>query len=88
VRGLLRAALQVARSGATIQVGAGASRDRARVQFDVSGCRKLRGNRLPDLLALSLARRAAKASGGSLSARLRAGDGCEFRLAFPRAEQE
>lgn len=88
VRGLLRAALQVARSGATIQLGAGASRGRARLEFAVSGCRKLRGNRLPDLLALSLARRAAKASGGSLSARLRRDSGCEFYLALPRAEHQ
>ncbi|MGZ6124173.1 MAG: sensor histidine kinase [Myxococcales bacterium] len=88
VRGLLRAALQVARSGATIELGAGAIRDRARVQLAVSGCRRLQGNRLPDLLALSLARKAAKASGGSLSARLRDGEGCEFHLALPRAEQQ
>jgi signal transduction histidine kinase len=88
VRGLLRAALQVARPGATIEVGADARSATARVDFAVSGCRKLPGNRLPDLLALSLARRAAKASGGSLTARLRRHDGCEFHLALPRAEQQ
>src|SRR5258708_17364678 len=39
-------------------------------------CRKLRGNRLPDLPALALARRAARAHGGSLITRSREGT-CE-----------
>jgi signal transduction histidine kinase len=86
VRGLLRAALQVARPGAIVQVGAVATRDKARVAVAVDGCRKLRGNRLPDLPALALARRAAKIHGGSLSARVRRNDGCEFRLALPRVQ--
>jgi signal transduction histidine kinase len=86
VRGLLRAALQVARPGTTIRVGADAERDKARVAVAVDGCRKLRGNRLPDLPALALARRAAKAQGGSLSTRMRRNEGCEFRLALPRVQ--
>jgi signal transduction histidine kinase len=86
VRGLLRAALQVARWGATIRVGAVAARDKARVAVEVNGCRKLRGNRLPDLPALAFARRAAKAHGGSLSTRVGRKD-CEFRLALPRVQR-
>lgn len=88
VRGVLRAALQVARSGATIHLGTDARRETARVAFFVSHCRKLHGSRLPDLPALSLARRAAKANGGSLSARMRRDEGCEFHLALPRAEHQ
>jgi signal transduction histidine kinase len=87
VRGLLRAALQVARTGATIYVGAVAARDKARVAVAVNGCRKLGGCRLFDLPALAFARRAARAHGGSLSARVHAKDGCEFRLALPRVQQ-
>jgi len=87
VRGLLRAALQVARQGATIRVRAVAARDKARVAVEVNGCRKLPGNRLPDLPALALARLAARAHGGSLSARLGPDSGCEFRLALPRVQR-
>ncbi len=87
VRGLLRAALQVARPGATIRVGADAERDKARVAVAVDECRRLRGNRLPDLPALALARKAAKAHGGSLSTRLSGSEGCEFRLALPRVQR-
>jgi len=83
VRGLLRAALHVARPGATIRVSAEAARDKARVAVSVDDCRKLRGNRLPDLPAIALARRAARAHGGSLITRSREGS-CEFRLALPR----
>ncbi len=86
VRGLLRAALQVARRGATIRAGADAERDKARVAVAVDECRRLRGNRLPDLPALALARKAAKAHGGSLSTRLSRNEGCEFRLALPRVQ--
>ncbi len=86
VRGLLRAALQVARQGATIRVRAVAARDKARVAVAVNGCRKLPGNRLPDLPALALARRAARAQGGSLSARVGPDEACEFRLALPRIQ--
>ena len=87
VRGLLRAALQLARPGATIRVGAVAARDKARVAVAVNGCRKLPGNRLPDLPALALARLAARAHGGSLSARWGPDSGCEFRLALPRIQR-
>jgi len=86
VRGLLRAALQVARPGATIRVGAVAERDRARVAVAVYGCRNLRGNRLFNLPALAFARRAARTCGGSLSTRMRDKDGCEFHLALPRVK--
>src|SRR4051812_40775003 len=86
VRGLLRAALQVARQGATIRVGAVAARDKARVAVTVNGCRKLQGDRLFDLPALAFARRAARAHGGSLSTRVHPTDGCEFRLALPRVQ--
>jgi signal transduction histidine kinase len=84
IRGLLRAALYVARQGATIRVGANGVRDKARIAVEVNECRRLRGNRLPDLPALALARRAARAHGGSLSTRLGLKDGCEFLLALPR----
>jgi signal transduction histidine kinase len=83
VRGLLRVALQIARPGATIRVGANAVREKARVAVAVEGCRRLPGNRLPDLPVLTLARRAARLQGGFLSATLARANGCEFRLAFP-----
>jgi signal transduction histidine kinase len=85
VRGVLRAALHVARSGAIIHLETEARRNTARVAFAVSHCRKLHGNRLPDLPALLLARRAAKANGGSLRATMRRDEGCEFHLALPRS---
>ena len=85
VRGLLRAAVELARRGAVIRVGADRHRDRAQVEVAVEGCRRLTGARLPDLPALAFARRAAKIHGGSLSTRLRRSEGCEFRLAFPCA---
>jgi len=84
VRGLLRAALQVARPGTTIRVGAQAAREKARVAVAVDGCCKLPGNRLPDLPILVLARRVAKLHGGFLSTRVSGSNACEFRLALPR----
>jgi len=87
VRGLLRAALQVARTGTTIRVGAQAAREKARVAVSVDGCCRLPGNRLPDLPILALARRAAKLHGGFLSTRVSRSNACEFRLALPRVQQ-
>ena len=84
VRGVLRAALHVARSGAIIRVGMDARRETARVAFAVNHCRKLHGNRLPDLPVLALARRAAKANGGWLRTGIRRA-GCVFHLALPRS---
>jgi signal transduction histidine kinase len=88
VRGVLRAALHMARPGAIIRVGADVLRATARLAFAVSACRRLQGNRLPDLPALALARRAAKASGGSLRARRDRSEGCEFHLALPRQDRQ
>ena len=87
LRGLLRAALQLARSGTTIRFGAAAARNRARVAITVPSCRKLPGNRLPDLPALGFARRAARAHGGSLSTRLSAEAGCELRFDLPQPKR-
>lgn len=85
VRGLLRAAVQLAREGTTIRVEAAeAARDRARVAISVGELRKLAGNRLPDLPALDFARRAARLHGGSLSTRRSASDGFELRFDLPR----
>ena len=86
VRGLLRAALHVARPGSTIRVGAQPAREKARVAVAVDGCCRLPGNRLPDLPILALARRVAKLHGGFLTARLSRSNGCEFRLALPRVQ--
>ena len=86
VSSLLRAAVQVARPGSTIRFSALPSRDRARVAVSVNDCRKLRGNRLPDLPSLNFARRAARAHGGSVSTRVSPGEGCEFRLDLPRVQ--
>src|SRR5205085_268570 len=85
LRGLLRAALQVARRGTTIRFGAEAASNRARVAVTVDDCEK-RSRRLPDLPSLNLARRAAKAHGGSLSTRMFPDDGCTFRLDLPRLQ--
>jgi hypothetical protein len=85
MRGLMRAALQLARRGAVIRVGADRHRNHARVAVRLEGCRRLPGRRLPELPALAFARRAAKIQGGSLSTRLGRSDGCEFRLALPCA---
>lgn len=86
MRGLLRAALHLARPGATIRVGAAANRGKAHVAVEVNDCRRWRRGKLPELPSLSLARKAAKAHGGSLSARLLGADGCEFLLALPRVQ--
>jgi signal transduction histidine kinase len=83
VHGLLRAALQLARPGATIRVGADTLRATACVAVAVEGCRRLPGNRLPDLPALALARRAARLQGGFVTARRARSNACEFRLALP-----
>jgi signal transduction histidine kinase len=85
VRGLLRAALELARPGSTVRFGAAGSARGTRVAVQVNDCRKLAGKRLPDLPALSFARRAARAHGGSLSLRASQGDGCEFRFVLPSA---
>lgn len=82
LRGLLRAAVQIARPGATIRCGAWQAKSHARVAVSVNECQRTRGNRLADLQCLTLARRAAKAHGGSLIARLRL-DGARFRLDLP-----
>jgi signal transduction histidine kinase len=87
VRGLLRAALQLARPGTTIRVGAQAAREKARVAVAVDGCCRLPGNRLPDLPVLALARRVAKLHGGFLSTRISRSNACEFRLALPRVQR-
>lgn len=86
IRGLLRAAVQLARPGATIHFGAEPARQNARVAISVDELTKLPGNRLPDLPALNFARRAARAHGGSLSTRLYDGDGCVLRLDLPRSQ--
>lgn len=82
LRGLLRAAVQIARPGATIRCGSWQAKAHARVAVSVNECQRTRGNRLSDLQCLALARRAAKAHGGSLIARLRP-DGARFRLDLP-----
>jgi signal transduction histidine kinase len=87
VRGLLRAALQVARPGSTVRFGANAARHKARVAVTVEGCRKLAGDRLADLPALSLVRRATRAQGGSFVARRFTGNCCEFRIELPAASR-
>jgi signal transduction histidine kinase len=86
VRSLLKAALQIARPGSTIRFTAEPSRDRARVAVSIDDPRKLRGNRLPELPSLSIARRAARAHGGSVSTRVSGRDGCEFFLDLPRLQ--
>lgn len=84
LRGLLRAALQMARPGSTVLVSAAMARNRARVGVEVRECTP--GKRLQKLPALSFARRAAREHGGSLIARRMPGEGCFFGLDLPRAE--
>jgi signal transduction histidine kinase len=88
IRGLLRAAVHLARPGSTIHFGAAASPKRARVAVSVGDCRRLPGNRLPDLPSLGFARRAARAQGGSLSTKVSSQDGCELRLDLPRLQRD
>ncbi len=83
VRGLLRAAVQLAEPGSTIHVGAAPARRNRHVWISVDLTCKLPGGRVPALPALGFARRAARAHGGSLSARTSPRDGCELRLDFP-----
>ena len=87
ILGLLRTAVTLAKSGTTIRFGASAEHNRARVAISVPFCRKLPGNRLPDLPALEFARRAARAHGGALSTRLSAADGCVLRFDLPRPDR-
>src|SRR5262249_27583618 len=60
VRGLLSAAVEVARPGTVVRVRADRAGDRARVAVEVAECKRLAGHRLPDIPALSFARRAAR----------------------------
>jgi signal transduction histidine kinase len=85
VRGLLRAAVEVARPGTVIRMEADRARNRACVAVVVADCQKLPGYRLQALPALSFARRAARAHGGALVTKILAPDGCEMRLEFPEA---
>jgi signal transduction histidine kinase len=87
VGGLFRAARQIAPPGATIRIGQVADRRKVGIAVVVHGHR-LRVDRLPNLPSLSLARRAARIQGGSLSARLSRQGGCEFRLALPRVQPD
>jgi hypothetical protein len=86
MRKLLQAALEVARRGSTIRVGTQVAREQARVAVMVDSCRRLPGNRQPDLPALSLARRAAKAQGGALAARVLPPGGAQLLLDLPRLQ--
>jgi signal transduction histidine kinase len=82
VRGLLRAALQLAKPGSTIFVSAVLARNRARFGVQVQEC--ITGKRLPRSPVLSFARRAAREHGGSLIARKVPGEGFFFGLDLPR----
>lgn len=82
LRGLLRAAVSVARRGTTIRLGAGQARNRVNVAVTVKDLNRPAA-RLASLPALQLARKAAKAQGGSLIARAGPGDGVVFRLNLP-----
>ena len=86
VRSLVRAALEIAGPGATIRFKASHSRDGARVAVMVDGRRKGRGERLPDLPSLDIARRAARAHGGTVSTHVSPRNGAEFRLELPRLQ--
>ena len=83
MRGLFRAAIDVVRPGSTIHWAAKGTSVRARIAVRVAECRKLPGNRMPDLPALALARRAARSQGGALTARMGRGEGCEFHFVLP-----
>lgn len=82
LRGLLRAALQMAKPGSTIRVSAALQHDHARVGVEVRGCT---GKRLPKLPSLSFARRAAREQGGAVISRRLAGERWFFGLDLPRA---
>ncbi|HEY2031250.1 MAG TPA: hypothetical protein VGH20_18795 [Myxococcales bacterium] len=83
LRGLLRAALQMAKPGSTIRVSAALLDGRARVGVEVQGYTA--GKRLPKLPSLSFARRAAREQGGSVISRRVPGEGWFFGLDLPRA---
>lgn len=81
VRGMLRTALDLSRKGATVRLQGGRTRAFAQVEIAVDHCRA--PGKLSAIPALSLARRAARAHGGSISARSIPRDGCVFTLALP-----
>jgi signal transduction histidine kinase len=83
VRGMLRAAFELSRKGATVRLQGGRARAFAQVEIVVDRCKV--PPRLSSIPALSLARRAAKAHGGKISARPFPRDGCVFTLALPAA---
>ena len=83
VRGMMRAAFELSRKGATVRLHGGRNRAFAQVEIAVDHCRV--PARLSGIPALSLARRAAKAQGGSISARSVPRDGCVFTLELPAA---
>ncbi len=81
VRGMLRVAFDLSRKGATVRLHGGRHQAFAQVEIAVDRCRA--PGRLSGIPALSLARRAAKAHGGSISARPVPNDGYVFRLELP-----
>ena len=81
VRGMLRAAFDLSRKGATVRLHGERHQAFAQVEIAVDHCRA--PGRLSSIPALSLARRAAKAHGGSISARSLPRDGCVFTLELP-----
>ena len=83
VRGMLRAAFELSRKGATVRVQGTQRRAFAQVEIAIDQCRA--PGRLSAIPALSLARRAAKAHGGSISARALPRHGCVLTLELPAA---
>lgn len=82
VRGLLRAAVEISRKGATLRLQGLRNQAFAQVAIAVDRCRPP-GKRLSSMPCLSLARRAARAHGGSITARTLSGEGCVLTLELP-----
>jgi light-regulated signal transduction histidine kinase (bacteriophytochrome) len=81
VRALLRAAVDLSRRGATIQVDLGRRREAARIAAVIDRCRKRDGG----ANGLGLVRRAARAHGGDLRVRSLFREGCTLTFEVPVA---
>ena len=82
VRGLLRAAVELSRKGATVRLQGLRTRSSAQLAFAVDRCRSP-VKRLGSMPCLSLARRAARAHGGTITARALPFEGCVLTLELP-----
>jgi signal transduction histidine kinase len=85
VRAFLRAAVDLSRRGATIQVDCARRREAARIAVVIDRCRRKPGGGLNSVGGLGLVRRAARAHGGEVRVRGLFREGCTLTFDVPVA---